>query len=200
MTTTLIINTAALAPHAKHAISSGKVPYSWRTYALQNFIIPTYVNSPWIDQLIVAGHYRAGVGYEYVPVEPEHHSWADCIPQRQAGFERATGDTLIFQHDDHLLELTEAAFPEADVVSPDRKTRTLDPAGERLNSGWGKYIDGHAAIYRREVIERCPWKDVPTVFTLDMEHTKQIQDAGFKVMWTEKVVAWDVEYGATPWL
>ena len=203
MTTSIIINTAADAPHAKHVNSSGGVPYSWRAYALQNFILPTYIESPFIDEVIVAGHWHEGTGYTYLPVEAVHFNWADCIAQRQAGFEAANGDTLIFQHDDHLLGLEErfvpARFLAAAVISPDRFTRSRDVAGERLNSGWGQYIDGHCAIYQREVIERCPWKDVPVQFTMDMAHTAQIQDVGFRVHWAPEVKVWDVEYGSQPW-
>lgn len=203
MTTSMIINTAAEAPHAKHVNSSGGVPYSWRAYALQNFILPAYIESPLIDEVIVAGHWHSGRGYSYVPVEAVHFNWADCIAQRQAGFEVASGDTLIFQHDDHLLErhpaLT-AIFPDIGVVSPDRFTRARLVEGERLNSGAANgYIDGHCAIYKRKVIERCPWKDVPMKFVVDKLHTEQIVAAGFKIVWTETIRVQDVEYGATPW-
>ena len=205
MTTSLIINTAALAPHAKHQLSSGKVPYSWRAYALQNFILPAYIENPFIDEVIVAGHWREGAGYTYLPVEAVHFNWGDCIAQRQAGFEAASGDTLIFQHDDHLLDLKEQPLVKpmgvTDVISPDRFTRARRMEGERLNSGWAdSYIDGHCAIYQRKVINKCQWKDVPLKFVMDKLHTEQIVAAGFKIMWTETIRVQDVEYGASPWL
>jgi len=205
MTTSIIINTAADAPHAKHVNSSGGVPYSWRAYALQNFILPAYIESSFIDEVIVAGHWHAGAGYRYLPVEAVHFNWADCIAQRQAGFEAAFGDTLIFQHDDHLLRLKErfvpAHFLAADVISPDRFTRARLVEGEPLNSGRADgYIDGHCAIYKREVIERCPWKDVPIQFTMDKAHTEQIKAACFRIHWSRVLKVQDVEYGATPWL
>ncbi len=56
----LCINTAAAAPHAKHVMSSGKVPYSWRAYALKHFILPAYVRDPNIDEVIVAGIWEEG--------------------------------------------------------------------------------------------------------------------------------------------
>lgn len=195
----VIINTAAGAPHAKHVISSGKVPYSWRAYALQNFIIPWYVDNPAIYEIIVAGVWHPGDGYEYVHVEPEHYNWADCIAQRHAGFNAANGDVLVFQHDDHILRDMPSRMAGFDVISPSRWTWLRgDP--EKLNDGSADgYIDGHCAIYKREVIERCPWSQVPKVFTLDVEHTKQIREAGFTILFTEHIKCWDVEYGAEPW-
>lgn len=222
MSISLIINTAAAAPHAKHVLSSGKVPYSWRAYALKNFILPRYCSDPYIDEVIVSGIWEEGEGYKYVRVPPIHFNWADCIAQRQAGFEAASGDVLIFQHDDHVLEracilidprdqttvyLSHYMSPEGtadnkqyDVLSPARYTRARVFAGERLNAGEAeKYIDGHLAIYRREVIGRCPWKEVPAQFTMDVAHTKQIRAAGFNIVHTDAVRCWDVERGSEPW-
>lgn len=213
----LIINTAAGAPHAKHVQSSGRVPYSWRAYALQNFIIPNYLSDPAIDELIVVGHWHADAGYTYIPTEPVHYNWADCIAQRQAGFEAARGDILIFQHDDHLLDSLTEDFPgdriysafadcpsaESDfpsVISCSRYTCARRARGEALNDGSANgYIDGHCAIYQREVIERCPWKDVPAVFTMDVAHTQQILAAGFTIAYNTGIAVRDVEYGAEPW-
>ena len=114
-----------------------------------------------------------------------------------------------------------------DVVVPSRYTRLRDVNGERLNggeptiswpestagriAGYGKtvtnkavplhdgYISGHCAIYRREVLERCPWNDVPEKFTWDVEHTRQIRVAGFKIEWSSALNVWDVEAGSHPW-
>ena len=200
MSLSIIINSVAAAGHAKHKLSSGGVPYSWRAYALQNFILPRYTNDPNVDEVIVAGNWHGGEGYKYVPVPDVHHSWADCIAQRQAGFEAATGDVLIFQHDDHWFDLdTLPADGFADVFSPSRWTFARTTAGEQLNSGFGQYIDGHGALYAREVIERCPWAEVPVVFTMDVEHTKQIRAAGFEIVWDDKFHIYDCEKDATPW-
>ena len=201
----LCINTAAGASHAKHIKSSGGVPYSWRAYALKHFILPAYIRDPSIDEVIVVGIWEEGDGYTYVHVPPEHYSWADCIAQRQAGYEAASGSMLIFQHDDHVMEPLDTqritAMEFGDVISPARYTRTRVFAGEPLNDGSnGGYIDGHCALYKRKVIETCPWKDVPVTFTMDVKHTEQIRAAGFNIHFTDVVRCWDVEFGATPWL
>ncbi len=194
------INTAALAPHAKHVMSSGGVPYSWRAYALKNFILPRYVGAEYIDEVIVTGIWEEGEGYTYVHVPAQHFNWADCIEQRHAGFEASSGDVLVFQHDDHMLDLWLGAVQGWDVISPARYTRARTFSGERLNAGEADgYIDGHCSIYKREVIERCPWSNVPRAFTMDIAHTKQVKAAGFNIVWTDNVRCWDVEYGSTPW-
>ena len=208
----MVINTAAGAPHAKHVRSSenvitpgvAKVPYSWRAYALKHFILPSYIRDPSIDEVIVSGIWEEGDGYTYVHVPPEHYSWADCIAQRHAGYEAASGSMLIFQHDDHIMEPADTArmtAMESNVVSPARYTRTRNFSGEKLNDGsTERYIDGHCAMYERRVIAKCPWNEVPTVYTLDKEHTKQILAAGFTIDFSGIVRCWDVEHGATPWL
>lgn len=217
MTVSLIVNTGALALHAEDTKSSGGVPYSWRTYWLRNFLLPMYVADLYIDEVIVAGVWEEGPGYTYVPVlEGRHGSWKDCIAQRQAGFEASKGDIVIHQHDDHLLWLDDDSQLEErvgllgnQVIVPQRWTRLRNPHGERLNHGepsynqWNPpegYIGGHCAIYRREVLERCPWKAIPLEFTLDVIHTAHIRAAGYTVAWSDALKVWDVERGSTPWL
>ncbi len=199
MSISVCINTAALAPHAKHVMSSGGVPYSWRAYALKNFILARYCSDPKIDEVIVAGVWEEGEGYTYVPVPPKHFNWSDCIAQRQAGFEASKGSVLVFQHDDHFIAGVPKDF-SSDVLSPARYTRARVFAGERLNAGEAEgYIDGHCAIYKREVIESCRWADVPAQFTMDMAHTNQIRAAGFNIVHTDTVRCWDCEHGSEPW-
>ncbi|KKL51674.1 hypothetical protein LCGC14_2293100 [marine sediment metagenome] len=45
----------------------------------------------------------------------------------------------------------------------------------------------------------CPWNDVPEKFTWDVEHTRQIRVAGFKIEWSSALNVWDVEAGSHPW-
>ncbi|KKK90453.1 hypothetical protein LCGC14_2722840, partial [marine sediment metagenome] len=159
----------------------------------------------------------------YIEVPSEHFSCVDALAQRQAGFERSTGDVVVFQHDDHMFlppdyyELSigmspgwgTPAYKQIDVLVPARYTRLRDVNGERLYNGEDRfpfsgspdvpYISGHCAIYRREVLEACPWGNVEEQFTWDIRHTEQIRDAGFKIEWSDALRAWDVEAGAAPW-
>ena len=208
MTLSVCINTVAGSPHSKHVMSSSDVPYSLRGYALQQFILPSYVTHPMIDEVVIVGQWHAGEGYLYIKQANKYHNWMDCVQQRQVAFERSSGDILVFQHDDHILEPRAIAIalqlfkenPEIDVLSPARFSRVIEFEGREINSGQDDgYIDGHCAFYKRAVIEKCPWKDVPLEFTLDMYHTMQIVNAGFKIGYSKDVFVWDVEPGAIPW-
>jgi len=207
--------------------SSGKMFYGYRSYALKNFILPQYISDPYIDEVIVVGDFEEGEGYQYVPCPSVKFNWSDCIAQRHEGFLASSGDIVIFQHDDHVFGIGAKGFLFEDgrylldnihdVWSPARYTRLRKVEGERLNAGeptvecWDHtcdpprydgndgYIDGHGAIYRREVIEACPWNEVPKQFTMDVLHTAQIREKGFKIVWTEDIKIWDVEFGARPW-
>lgn len=221
----LIINTNCLGESAQ-GLSSGKQPYANRAYLLRNFIIPQAVANPVITEVIVAGEFEEGNDYEYVPYKGIYNNCADALLQRQVGFEASNGDTsigdiVIFQHDDHLLDFDAITLSlMLDVVSPARYTRLRNSAGERLNGGEPRpcpdpkncrehlgippcgsigYISGHCAIYRRKVIEVCPWSNVSPTFAWDGSHTKQIREAGFLIDWSTENKCWDIEYGSEPW-
>ena len=222
-----MINTCAGGAKAANTLSSGGQPHAQRAFALRNFILPAALADPTFDEVIVAGEWEPGNGYVYIEVPSKHFSCVDALAQRQAGFERSTGDWVMFQHDDHILEdrsawswkmrvdnITEA---KADVLIPARYTRLRDVNGERLQNGectkheklgcfrcfdeteCKAYISGHCAIYRREVLEKCPWGDVPERFVWDTEHTEQIRDAGFKIEWSDALRCYDCEMDSKPW-
>ena len=209
----LVINTCAMEPGPRF---SGK--YKDRAYALQNFIIPQYVNDPYIDEIIVVGSWQEGDGYKYIPCPSKYFSCVDALEQRQRGFEACEGDVVIFQHDDHVLDIPLkmktntrwfSLVNRGDVLSPARYTRLRYPDGERLNAGepgfneWvppGGHLNGHCAIFNREVIERCPWTNADKVFTWDVSMTHQIRKAGFEIAWSNMIRCWDIEKGSTPWL
>ena len=214
MTISLRINSSANGPKAADTRSSGGQSHAQRSFALRNFILPAAVADPTFSEVIVVGEWEPGWGYIYIEVPSERFSCVDALTQRQAGFERSTGDWVVFQHDDHLLENVKdmlhgkiSLFTGADVIVPARYTRLRDVNGEKLLSGEpsdkGKnregYISGHCAIYRREVLEVCPWSDVKEIFEWDVEHTAQIREAGFKIEWSNALRCYDVESGSKPW-
>ena len=219
----LVLNTCALQRSMYNTTPAG-VPYNTRAYALRNWILPQYIADPYIDEVIVVGSWHEGEGYQYIPSPSKYFSCVDALEQRQLGFEASNGDVVIFQHDDHVLEspdwlrdyfdscclLADSKFKKpAAVLSPSRYTRLRSISGERLNNGEpgynshvppGGHLSGHCAIFRREVIERCPWTDAQKVFTWDVSATQNIVTAGFKIVWTDAIRCWDVEEGSTPWL
>ena len=212
----LVINTCAGGPKAADTLSSGRQPHAHRSFALRNFILPAALADPTFDEVIVVGEWEPGNGYVYIEVPSVHFSCVDALAQRQAGFERSRGVIIFFQHDDHMLarmpfwdEAKNTIIPWAkepqDVVVPSRYTRLRNVNGERLQNGKPQlgleigYISGHCAIYRREVLEKCPWGNVDEVHTWDVAHTAQIRAAGFKIEWSDALRVYDCEAGATPW-
>ncbi len=225
----LCINTCANGTKAADTLSSGRQPHAQRSFALRNFILPAALADPTFDEVIVVGEWEPGNGYIYIEVPSVHFSCVDALAQRQAGFERSKGDWVVFQHDDHLLDPLPLAevfgtitwkenfivFDE-DVLVPSRYTRLRNVNGERLSNGEQKlcndetcdfmdeplekgYISGHCAIYRREVLEKCPWGNVDKVHTWDVAHTAQIRAADFNIEWSDALRVYDCEAGATPW-
>jgi len=205
MKLSVIINTCALEDNDTKS-SGGKGPtHAGRAYALRNFILPRYIADPLVDEIIVVGTWGFSEEYTYIPMPSVYKSCTDALLQRHAAAQAATGDILIFQHDDHMfssLDTMQDIFlhVDTDVLSPARYTRLRSVSGERLNNGEQHgYISGHGTAYRREVIEQCPWGDVPPVFTWDIEHTKQIRAAGFNPVWSEDLQLWDCEFESEPW-
>ena len=200
-----------------------------RSFALRNFILPAALADPTFSEVIVVGEWEPGDGYIYIESPSEHFSCVDALAQRQAGFERSTGHKVVYQHDDHMLQVTDPytliasmdpdwgtpAHKQIDVLVPARYTRLRNVNGERLFNGapitglgdassavtpFSKgYISGHCAIYRREVLKKCPWGGVEKVHTWDIEHTAQIRGAGFTIEWSSALKVWDVEAGSRPW-
>ena len=225
MSISLCINTCAGGPKAAETLSSGRQSHIQRSFALRNFILPAALADPTFSQVIVVGEWEPGNGYIYIEVPSERFSCVDALAQRQVGFERSTGDWVVFQHDDHLLAsgdngpVSDAIYVpnpnRADVIVPARYTRLRNVNGERLFNGapitgpgdassavnpFSKgYISGHCAIYRREVLEKCPWGGVEKVHTWDIWHTAQIRNAGFKIEWSDALRVYDCEAGSRPW-
>ena len=203
MTISLVVNTACLGLRAGAVLSSGKRPHNLREFLLKCFILPEAMANPAISEIIVAGEFEPGDGYIYVPARSVYFNCRDALHQRQRGFEVSTGDVILFQHDDHLVQGVfppMEAFNSVQVIVPQRRTRMRVPTGERLNTGEGEYISGHAAFYTREAVAKCPWGQVPKVYQWDRAHTLQLRKAGYLAAIAEQVVAWDIEWGSEPWL
>lgn len=207
LSVSVVVNTAALGPRADHVLGSDgrqRVTHAMRTYALRNFVLPTYVADKNIREVIVVGEWEPGPGYTYIHVPSVHFSSVDALHQRQVGFEASTGDWIIHSHDDHILdpEWASGLDTRADVLIPQRWTRLRCAEGERLNNGDAStepYISGHCTIYKRAVLEQCPWAAVPAVRVWDIGHTRQIRTVGFNVARSDTMRAWDCEFGSEPW-
>lgn len=198
----MCVNTCALGARAKEVTGNHtSTPHAVRSYALGNFILPAYCADPYIAEVIVSGEWCSGDGYTYIPVPSRYFSSDDAIAQRQASFAAATGDILIFAHDDHILApgtAREIAVNglEADVVVLERKIRSSKGDLALNNGRRAGYIGGHAVAYKREVLERLPWGCLPAIHEWDVAQTLMMRQARFSLSWPEDLVVFDVEVGA----
>ena len=205
LSATAVVVTAALADPGQTPLSSGKQPHGLRAYLLRCHLLPR-LREMGFAEILVVGEFEPGDGYTWLNVPSvERSSIHDSIRKRHAGCLRASAPFMLVMNDDHLLERDLLRRAEkyvtdqgADVVSPSRWTRLRGPR-ERLNAGDGAYVCGHAALYRREVLERCPWDAVPKIFSFDVAHSQQMRDAGFCLCYPDDVQIEDIEMGATPW-
>lgn len=202
----LIITTCALG----HPVPR----YMLRSYALRTFILPRYLADPTLGEVLVVGEWEEAPEhlYKYVHVPAQHHGIGDAIVQRQAGFDAATGDLLVFQSDDHVFDASLSnAEPimqqhHVDVLVPMRRTRMRKLESERVNGGEASeryprgYVPWHGAVYRRSAIEAAPWSALqPPYLSVDVQHADRLRDAHQHIAWTDALVLWDVDFGGTPW-
>jgi hypothetical protein len=196
----VIINSAALGDRSKAVLSSSGIPHGRRAYLLHSVILPLLRTTPEVSEIVVVGEYAAGDGYLYVPCPSVAFDCTDALAQRQAGFEASKGDVLVFQHDDHIMDLASLETLDRqytrddswDVLVPRRKARSDNEVLE-LNSGDGRYVMGHACVMRRSAVERAPWGQVDKVFTWDVRHTQNLTEAGARIRWVSDLVVWDLE-------
>ena len=203
----LVIPTAALTDQTARGLS-----YAFRAYLLRNFVLPQAIASGAFREILVVGEFEAGTGYTYLPCSSvERSNVSDAIRKRHIGTRAATGDWICVLNDDHIFDpqfFTRFAVHAAvaDVVSPARWTRLRHADGEQLNGGepggrWSGagHLNGHCCVFKRAVLECCPWHALPWTFTYDVVQTERIREAGFHIVWSPDVIVWDVEHGATPW-
>jgi hypothetical protein len=159
----------------------------------------------------VAGAWEPPIAdeYIYVPVPNASYTIRDALRQRSAAFERATCDFLVYQSDDHMFDLSLRFAPhmmtemEGDVLVPQRLTRlhnnrpTVLPNG-LMGDGQG-YVPFHGAIYRRAVLEACPWDALVGTMSLDVEHSGMLARHGANALWTRNITLWDVEQDRDLW-
>ena len=71
-----------------------------------------------------------------------------------------------------------------------------------LNTGQNeRYAGGHGAIYRRYVVEDCPFGAGPHHRLWDLLHSKWAHSCGYNFAWSDRDLAIiDSEPGASPWL
>ena len=203
---TMVVNTCALGPRAMETASAtnGAV-YAARRFALGNFILPAYLNDPFIAEVIVVGEWCEGEGYTYIHSPSRYFSSDDAIAQREAAAKVATGDIIVFQHDDHILhpkaarELVITEMNGADVLVLPRFVRSMLGDISKPNGGAATppYIGGHCAAYTSHALATVPWRAVPAIREWDQAQTMLMRAAGLKISWpTNTPRVYDAELGA----
>lgn len=191
-----VINTAAGDPRAAYS----KNPHRASTYIRRRELLETEVlpraRAEGFDEIIVAGSWREGEGYRYVPVAPRRRDRSDCLVQRELGARYATGTILVFGHDDHAVgegfcERLRglAADPSWGILVP---RRIHAGTGAELENGRAKgYMGGHVLVMRRELWAEVPWTSVDTEYW-DVPMTARWRAKG-EVRWEDSLTHLDVE-------
>jgi hypothetical protein len=196
----LVVNTAAGDPRS----AGGHNPFRSARYAerrrlLREEVLPAAFEAG-LDEVLVAGVWEDGEGYRYVPVAPRRRDRADGLQQREVGARHATGDILVFSHDDHALGADFgptlrglAADPTWSLLVP-RRVHAI--TGADLENGRKEgYMGGHVLVMRRWLWAAVPWTSVDTEFW-DVPLTHRWRGAGGEIRFEDSLIHLDVEASA----
>ena len=155
------------------------------------------------DEVIVAGAFPHALMQQFprvrfVSVDAVYRDRWDALPQREMGARYASGDILVFAHDDHApgdgVVRTLRGLPEdVDVLVPRRIHQKTDAI--LINGGAEGYVGGHYVAMRRKVWARTPWTDAPHEdrFLWDVWLSREWQQGGAHICWTEEAFFLDCE-------
>lgn len=80
--------------------------------------------------------------------------------------------------------------PEDAVFAASRAWHTPPTSG---------YCAGHAGVFRRDLIQRCPWTAMPHDRLWDVFASQIQQQMGAKFVWAPDLAVFDLEVEAMPW-
>lgn len=201
-----IINTAACDPWVHGSNPHRSAGYRSRLDLMRNRILPIALEQGF-DEIIVAGAYEDGPGYRYLPVAPHYRDRRDALVQRERGARLATGDVLVFGHDDHCLgadfscwlrEYCGAGAAPWDLLVPQRRHGIT---GAILNNGFedgplkSSYMGGHVLVMKRWLWAQVPWTSVDSEYW-DTSLTRLWKEAGAKIVFADDLIHLDVEAAA----
>jgi len=203
MKISLILNTSCMDPLANMMRSQWrKKPYAARIEVLQETIALAQ-GANW-DEIIVAGQYETGDGYEYVEVEPVFRNRSDGLIQRELGARYATGDVLVFCHDDHrpekgfrgLIEHWIDNHQSWDLLIPKRihniTNEVLENGNHEANPLRESYMGAHCLVMKRWLWAQVPWTTIATTFW-DHSMTRIWKEAGAKLVYADDLIHYDME-------
>ncbi|MGO9836801.1 MAG: hypothetical protein ACLP1X_21620 [Polyangiaceae bacterium] len=156
------------------------------------------------DEVIVVGIYPASIadrfpGVRFVAVPSQRRNRWDALFQREVGARFATGDVLVFCHDDHAPGEGFARYlhelpSDVDILVPKRihlKT------GLVLNNGEADgYMGGHCYAMRRWIWASVSLTLAPDEYW-DTFLTPMWKNVGARIAWTDDIVHYDCEAAET---
>lgn len=202
MRISLIINTAAGDPY----IAARRNPFRSATYGDRRTtlseILADFAHG--FDEIIVAGVVPNGLPQttpvtRIVNVAPIYRDRRDALVQREVGARHASGDILVFTHDDHAPA---PGFASSLLVEPDGwdlliPQRVHGVTEALLNNGAADdYMGGHLLVMRRWLWAAVPWTKLNTEFW-DVPMTHEWRAAGARLVWTDRLSSIDLEASAS---
>ena len=117
------------------------------------------------------------------------------------GARHATGDVLVFCHDDHVpdshsVEILRNHYGynmhQNDLLIPKRLHAIT---GEELNNGQADdYMGGHCLAMHRSLWAEVPWTSTDLIFW-DVTMTRLWREAGANLIWHDELIHYDLEAG-----
>ena len=193
MKTSLIINTAAGDPR----IAGESNPWRRHTYGDRVSMVHKIVKEcADFDEIIVAGVFEPSAEglYTSVNIPQQYGDRRDALLQREIGARHATGDILVFTHDDHLPVFGKKRkwkTEDWDILVP---KRVHGVTGEELTNGKAEgYMGGHTLCMKREAWAAVPWVTAIPPRSWDIPMTRIWLEAGLKIVWTDELTSVDLE-------
>ena len=206
MRTTLIITTATgdplVANEQRGGAGTGQL-HAKRVEFLNDAILPAAAQG--FCETICAGrpHHdlRTDLGVTYLYVSPIRRDRSEALNIREQATRLSTGEILVYSSDDHKLSenfLQEMPEEDWDVLTPKRLNGS---SGNEMNSGapdskwfnYDGYSPAHCNVLKRRVWAKVPWTSVERIEAWDIPISTKWKEAGFKLEWTDKIWAIDLE-------
>ena len=198
MKISLILNTACMDP----IVASRSNTYRGKNYCSRADMLKetiSIVQDDGWDEIIVAGNYKPGDGYNYIEVLPATRTRADGLIQREVGARHSIGDILVFCHDDHRPHHSMPRILRKHYGWGKNKNDLLIPrryhgiTGELLNNGQrDNYMGGHCLVMHRSLWAQVPWTMTDMIFW-DCVMTRLWREAGANLIWHDELIHYDLE-------
>lgn len=167
---------------------------------------------PHFDEVVVVANWAharsVGDVARFLCVAPLTNTTTDALVKRDVGTLATSAPNIVYLCDDHALapnftrDLMDVLAEPWDVLVPNRYT-LVGTDTVPLNMGEAeRYCGGHAGVFRRTLIERCPWSAGPHDRLWDKHMSwKQQTDLHARFLWKPRagIAIRDLEPQNSPW-